>query len=52
MASSTHMVNVGDYEYPHYMTVQHCETPGCDKYLGVAYPSEFCDDHRPKRKDA
>jgi hypothetical protein len=22
--------------------IQHCENPGCDKYLGVNYPSDYC----------
>lgn len=41
--SSTHREYLGD---GYYVTVQHCEEPGCDKYLGVNYPSLFCDEHR------
>lgn len=43
--SSTHRESVGGEGY---VTIQHCEV--CDEYLGVNYPSEFCDDHRPKVK--
>ena len=36
-----------EYVEPGYdITVQHCEEPGCDKYLGVNYPSSYCDEHK------
>jgi hypothetical protein len=41
--SSTRREPTGD---GHYVTIQHCEV--CDKYLGVNYPSDWCDEHRPK----
>lgn len=42
--SSTHREYVGD---GYSVIIQHCEHDGCDVYLGVAYPSDFCDEHRP-----
>lgn len=30
--------------------IQHCEYPGCDIFLGVNYPSDFCDDHHTTQK--
>lgn len=41
--SSTHRESLGE---GYYVRIQHCEEPGCDKYLGVNYPSDFCEDHR------
>ncbi len=41
--SSTHREYVGD---GYSVRVQHCEYQGCDAYLGVNYPDEFCDVHR------
>jgi hypothetical protein len=46
--SSTHSENMGE---GYYVTIQHCEFPGCDKYLGVMYPAEFCSDHRGEEKE-
>ena len=43
--SSTHPVYMGD---GYWVTSQHCEMPGCDDYLGINYPSSFCDFHLPK----
>lgn len=44
MASSTHTELVAE---GYHIVVQHCEEEGCDAYLGVNYPSEFCKDHVP-----
>jgi hypothetical protein len=41
--SSTHTEHVGE---GYRVRIQHCEHPGCNKYLGVNYPSDFCDEHR------
>ena len=41
--SSTCREYVGD---GYYVTIQHCERPGCDVYLGVNYPSDFCHKHQ------
>jgi hypothetical protein len=42
--SSTRREYYGESQY---VIVQHCEHEGCDEYLGVNYPSDFCDKHRP-----
>jgi hypothetical protein len=45
--SSTHTESTGD---GHSVRIQHCEDPsGCDEYLGVNYPSSFCDKHQPAK---
>jgi hypothetical protein len=41
--SSTHREAMGD---GYYVTIQYCEEPGCDKYLGVNYPSTVCSKHK------
>lgn len=41
--SDTHTEYMGD---GYSVRVQHCEEPGCNVYLGVNYPSDFCSEHR------
>jgi len=49
--SSTHT----EYSSPDlYVRIQHCEHTDennvvCDEYLGVNYPSSFCDKHQTKK---
>lgn len=42
--SSTHNEYLGE---GYSVRIQHCEKPGCDKYLGVNYPSDYCEEHQP-----
>lgn len=41
--SSTHREYLGE---GYSVTVQHCEHPDCDIYLGVNYPSRYCTEHQ------
>lgn len=41
--SSTHSESMGD---GYYVTVQYCEEEGCNVYLGINYPSDFCSLHK------